>query len=897
MNPSKLTPLAIGIAMAMPVLAQPDSGEQESIEEIVVTGSFRESLANSLNAKRNAVNSRESIMAEDIGKMPDLNLAESLQRLPGVAISREGGEGRQITVRGLGPAFTRTTLNGMEVPASSDGLDSSGALNDQRAIDFNVFASELFNRIDVHKSQTAAVEEGGLAATVDLYTAKPFDMPGFRAGFSGQIGYNDLTEENDPRVSAMISNTFADDSFGVLFSIAQTERTVRQEGFGTVRWQESGGWADTTSTVVNGTLAPGTDLGDLWTPRLPRTDYFANEQDRLGATAAFQWRPADTVELGLDYVHSQFDNSRESYNYFAQFRNLYGSITPTSITLDPGGRYIMAGEFEGVSPRSESRGTESSTEFNQVVVSGSFELSDSVTLKTMLGNAESEFRVEQFRFNMTAANPSTFSYDFTANSDIAEMSYGFDILDPANFVFSGPTIRANDVNRDHTTFRLDVEVDNGDFTYNVGLIFNDREVDSQESNVTDRTTPASLDGLTQTVPVSNFGTGLGAPAGFPTNFLVNEFDATIAAYQLGPWVLDEFDGNTWSVQEETLGIYGEVNIDTELMGLPLSVNAGLRVVDTDATMTGAVAVVDGFDSVVITNSYTEVLPSVNLNWELTEDLQGRINLGRNLSRPGLSSLSPTFSYVGLIGNVNGGNPDLDPMIANSIDVGLAWYFADESLLAATIFHKDIDSFIASFVEDRPLDPVVAGIIMSDPDYDPNSWAPIGGNWAHSTPLNNDGASLTGLELAYQQPLGFVSESLENFGLLANYTYVDSESEYGQGDSLVTEDLIGLSQTSWNFSFYYESDNFGGRVSMNNRDDYNTRVPGNNGNDYEATSGSTHIDLSAFYHINEQWSARLEVINLTDEEERLYVGNIAGSDLVREVNHTGTQLFIGLSGKF
>lgn len=146
-------------------------------EEIIVTG-FRGSLQRAQDVKRQAINVTESIMAEDMAKMPDLNLSGSIQRLPGVTISREGGEGRNITLRGFSPDFTRTTLNGMEVPASSDGLDSGGfTINAGRAFDFHVFASELFNRIDVQKTQRASIEEGGIAGTVDLYSAKPFDSP------------------------------------------------------------------------------------------------------------------------------------------------------------------------------------------------------------------------------------------------------------------------------------------------------------------------------------------------------------------------------------------------------------------------------------------------------------------------------------------------------------------------------------------------------------------------------------------------------------------------------------------------------------------------------------------------------------------------------------------------
>ncbi len=401
-----LSPLALALAAAaMPAAHAQDEGAG-ALEEVVVTG-FRQSLERALDIKRDSANNVESIVAEDMGKMPDLNLAESLQRVPGVAITREGGEGRSITVRGLSPDFTRSTLNGMEVPGSAGGLDSSGGVNRGRSMDFNIFASELFNRIDIHKSPKASVEEGGLASTVEMFTAKPFDNPGLNVSVSGQATVDNVSGETDPRFAVLASNTFMDDTFGVLLSFAQSTRTVRQEGFGTVRYtsphmnrdDDGEGWGDTSNTEVVGTPNPAANhseyqqgddpLDYMWTPRLPRMDYFGNTQDRTGATASFQFRPNDRLELGLDIVGSELENDRESYNYFAQFRNLFSSITPTQLVLDDAGRVIVAGQFENVQPRSESRGQFSETSFLQTVLSGKYDISGDTQLSFMLGNANS----------------------------------------------------------------------------------------------------------------------------------------------------------------------------------------------------------------------------------------------------------------------------------------------------------------------------------------------------------------------------------------------------------------------------------------------------------------------------------------------------------------------------
>src|SRR5689334_13680961 len=216
-----LTTATAMLAIAASAVAQesnPDAMPEgaEAVEEVVVTG-FRASLNKALESKQEQVGAIDMIVAEDIADFPDLNLAESLQRVPGVVIVRDAGEGRQISVRGLGPQFTRVRINGIEAMSANGSTDASGGTNRGRNFDFNTFASELFNNITVRKTAAAETEEGSLGATVDLRTGRPFDYDGFTIAGSVQAGYNDLTEDSDPRAAFLVSNTFADGKFGALF--------------------------------------------------------------------------------------------------------------------------------------------------------------------------------------------------------------------------------------------------------------------------------------------------------------------------------------------------------------------------------------------------------------------------------------------------------------------------------------------------------------------------------------------------------------------------------------------------------------------------------------------------------------------------------------------------------
>ena len=246
-----VTTLALSIAFALqlnaaaalaqeaaPAETTTEADSVDTLDTVVVTG-YRASLEKALDIKRSEKGMVDAIVAQDIGKFPDLNLAESLQRIPGVVIARDAGEGRSITVRGLGPQFTRVRLNGLEAMSSVGSSDGQGGANRGRGFDFNVFASDLFSQLIVRKTASADVEEGSLGATVDLRTSRPFDYDGFTASANLQGSFNDASSTTSPRFAGLVANSWADGKFGALLSLAYSERETLDEGTGTVRW--SGG--------------------------------------------------------------------------------------------------------------------------------------------------------------------------------------------------------------------------------------------------------------------------------------------------------------------------------------------------------------------------------------------------------------------------------------------------------------------------------------------------------------------------------------------------------------------------------------------------------------------------------------------------------------------------------
>lgn len=426
--------------------ATTQTAQPQAAETVVVRG-FRSSLRSAIAAKRIETDIVDAIRAEDIGKFPDLNLAESLQRISGVAIDRDGGEGRSITVRGLGPDFTRVRLNGLETIATTGGKDASGGTNRGRGFDFNIFASDLFNGLTVRKSLSAEIEEGSLGATVDLRTARPMDYAGFTMAASTQAGWNDLTEKTNGRGTFMVSNKWLDGKFGALFSVAYGERLVWDEGPNTTRWDNgrnsfetpagatssgrfesystNGGTSFTTipicTTAANCVvLAPGSEAEKVVNalhPRIPRYSRYATDQKRLGMTTSFQWRPNDSALFTLDGLYAKYNADREQTELEAISFSRNGAGTPRTdvynYTINPNG-VMVKGTFNDVDLRTEHRFDKVETTFSQINFTYDQRFTDKFKGTLLIGSSNSLLDIaEQTTFTLDSYDVDGYSYDYT----------------------------------------------------------------------------------------------------------------------------------------------------------------------------------------------------------------------------------------------------------------------------------------------------------------------------------------------------------------------------------------------------------------------------------------------------------------------------------------------------
>ena len=887
-------------AIALGLAAWPLGGAAQSApDEVVVTG-YRNSLNASLGAKREANGAVDVIIAEDIADFPDLNLAEALQRIPGVAITRAGGEGRQVTVRGLGPTFTTTRINGMEALSTGGFTDALGGQNRTRGFDFNAFDSELFTRLAVHKTSSAEIEEGGLGATLDLKTARPFDYDGFTIATSAQLGYNDRSEESDPRAAIQISDTFADDRFGALLSLSWSERNTLDEGSSTVRWSDAENFG-----TANGAAAPAThEVNVAFHPRLPRYDSYAQNTERLGVAGALQFQPGDATSLNLDVLFSQAETTRDEAFMQAALNN-NGFVAATNISnYSIRDAAIVSATLTNATLLSERRHDELAVDFTQTVLSLDHEFTDRFRLSALVGKAESEFDNPVQRYVILQKN-GDFSYDMQG-ADGASFTWGPQASDPNGWIVSNFRKREpytlNELEVGEVSFAFDFS---DALTLKAGVTSKTYNLDTSQALMANE----GNNGITGAQPSSLLYTYDAGALGSWAAPSLDAFDAQYGFYADSGTFTTSIDfanaiANTFTIEEKTDSAFVQLEFSFG-NAVPLRGNVGVRSFETDQRSTGIAPAPVG--AVAADVQYSDTLPSLNLVAEVTDDLLLRLGYAEVINRPGMLLLRPV-SVVTVAGSnrtVTGNNPGLGPTLADAYDFSAEWYFAEESVLALALFKKDIGSFVQTIVQSVPytetglpiqqaIDQCNASAFGYGPDCNENL------PWNVNAPGNSPGGDLDGYEISYQQPFSFLSGIGSNFGLLANYTHVEAKIDYlgvvGGVTAVVRPDesLVNLSDNTVNLTFYFENDKLGARISLAERDDYLTSVPGRNGTYVERTEGTTNVDFSANYNFNDNLKLTFEALNLTDESENQRLdATVLPANVVSYFHETGRQFYLGL----
>jgi iron complex outermembrane receptor protein len=940
---------AFGLAVAGPALAQTapapqtDDGATE-VEEIVVTG-FRGSLERALDIKRKSTAAVDSIVAEDIAKFPDNNLAESLQRIPGVSITRSGGEGSQISVRGLGPDFTRVRINGIEAQATTGS-------NRGRGFDFNVFASELFSQLDVRKTPSANVEEGSLGATVDLHTARPFSVNGFAAAMSAQAGYNDLSEATNPRFAGLISNRWNTPwgEFGASASIAYSEKTTLQNGASTGLWNQGsslvtnpntgvttltptdGGFCDVVArpTLCAGTNIPAYNTAQLITTRYPRflryQDYRL-ETKRTGITATLQWRPADSTLVTFDALYSKFEGERNERQLEAIGLSRAASQggKPETVVRDifvDGNGTALYMALDNVDIRSENYIDVYDTTFQQYTLNVTHEFNSQFSISLLGGYVKNDFNnALDYIAQMDRQNSDGYSYDMRESGmDFPSINYGFDVLNPANWYIgptttapggtgaSGPDIRLRPNWNDNVykTLQLDgAFILTPEVSFLFGVQAKEYEFVGTGQRLASETNIPALPAGTTVADVTEkycgFA-GLKLPTGTPNCWLTPNLDKIASTYNIfsntGRWLLSDTvasaRGDNRTVTEKDLGAYVQATFDFRDRGAPIRGDIGLRYVKTSQESGFYATQGAGFAWTTAGKDYQDMLPSLNVVYEPVDNLLIRFGAAKVMARAGLGSISAAtnVSVAGGSRTVSSGNPQLEPYRATTYDLAAEWYPARGAIVSAAVFYKDISTYIQTVTDSMPYSATglpLSLLVGTDVNAD--------ATFQVSSVRNTPGGPLKGFELNYQQQLTFLPGKLANFGILANYTYVQADIQYflnAAGTLTTTQPLLNLSKHNWNGTIYYEDGPFSARVSANKRDPYLTAVPSSYGVDVSGVKEATYIDATMSYRVGKM-TFSVEGINLTNEVNVSYSDSSA--ERLSDYFQSGRQFYAGLRYAF
>lgn len=858
-------------------------------DDVIIVDGFRASLQSARNIKRDNVGISEVIVAEDVAKFPDLNLAESLQRVPGITITRVRGEGNQISLRGLGPDFTRVQINGMEALANSER---------NRSFEFNVFASELFSRIDIDKTYRASLNAGGIGGTVNLRTAQPFDYADGQAVVSAQLGTNTNADELDYRVVGLVSAR--SDTVGALLSVAYSERTSQGLDVSTFRYRARNlGNAD-ISALPTETQAQ-LRAAEIFIPRGNRLRISTEEQERLGATAALQWQPHDDILISLNGLYSNYTVDRDAQNIQTRGSNSFpnqNATTVAGVTTPPtvvrelranAANELVFADFGRANIGTESTTNEIDVEFYQISLSGEFALTDRLSLTAMAGYAQTDNVAREDKFYAEQFGDVTLDFEGDRRLDPVITYGGGDLTDVSEWRAHEIDLRDSGRTSDFVNAQADAAYEFSDaLTLRFGGIFqrfgNEGFVLTADNLLRSAWEAGTVDDDISALAFTVTGHPLG-------DWIGVDVDQAVAFYGLER-DLDSAISEQFTLDEAVLAGYLQLDLDGDIGGVPVRANAGVRYVDLQRTTVGVLETPGGLVERRVETGRGDWLPALNVSAEILPDTLLRAAVSRNITRPPVNQLTPNASVRSQnFQDVVAGNPDLESFEADNFDLYVDHYFGSTGYVSAGFFYKDVRNFITRTSQTVPFGSLNLPLDLLQPDQDATT------PFISTTFVNSQDADIKGLEVALQVDFDTLAAALSGFGIIANYTYADATLDFVNvgGTEVVTQSFPGLSEHSANGTLYYETDVWGVRGSVAYRSDFVTDVEvGLTDEDSRGTFGSTFVDASAFVNVTDRLRISLEALNITNVKERDYSDS---SQRLTELRRSGSTFFAGLNFRY
>lgn len=854
--------------------------KDDGIEEIVVSG-IRESLTKAMDLKRKSNQVTDSIVAEDIGKLPDNSVAAALQRVTGVQITRAGGEASRVLIRGL--PNVETTLNGREV------FTSSG-----RGIALADIPADLLQGVDVKKSSSASDIEGGIAGLVDVRLRRPFDFDqGFTVAGGLRLENAVNADATNPIGSLTLNNNW--DDFGVMLSLSSQKREYNDNARTFVTEQVNRSDAD----ILPGSVAKNiAGQPSLW-PNVTGSIYDLGERTRTSENFAFQWRPSDNTEYYAEFFHVAYDQSNE-LNFWVPIPS-WGPNIVTSYFPGTNAAQSVRKEFAPGTITS-NQALQGDSDTSQAAIGGKWTF-DNLVVKSDLSYTKSEAHTNGFILDVRFYAPIT-TYNFSKNgSGVADTAFfnadgtPYDLSKLTNYIpdaiFDNRSHNKGDALAWATDFNYQL-AESGITSIDAGFRFSDRtafqqnvESGSQTGGLKNKTmadfvgmasmTPSNLDKLAD-LTTSSWIT--------PSASYLRSHKAELRAYFAQPAGERAYDpARFFDDEEKNTSVYAKANYNFEDIGL--KGEFGARVIRLQSTLDGTSINPDGTTSSIKSDdTSTNVLPSISARYALRDDLSLVAGLSKTVTRPGFDQLNPSTSYFKKsdtgIDRGNGGNPTLKNIESSNRDISLEWYFDESSSLTGGYFYRSIDGYIsnASKYERRNQ--------TDTTDY------------YVTRPANGGSGSLKGYELAYTQFFTSLPGAWSGLGVQLNGTYMTGEVLNTTTKKM--EPITNVSKKSMNAVLIYEYEQISARLAYNWRDSYvenHTEAGNQPGSDLIFTPTSS-LDLSLTYELNDNITLTADGVNLAQSIIRNYRGTESDfneTTYTRDVGMTETTYSLGVRFKY
>jgi iron complex outermembrane receptor protein len=884
----KLHPVAAGctaLLMASSVMAQ----QTTDLDTVTVTG-IRAAIESAISVKKNSDSIVEAISSEDLGKLPDVSIADSIARLPGVAAQRNNeGRASQLSVRGMPPDFSTTLLNGREQVNP----------NDSRGAEFDAYPGELMNGVVLYKTPDSTLMGQGIAGTIDLQTVRPLSVGGRKVTFGlnkQQTSVGLGPSGSGDNFSFSYVDQFLDKTLGIALGLS------RKSGDSTGRGVNS--FDDSGKAFGDGTLLP---LRNSVT-ELSRTSKYTQD----GVMAVVEFKPSKNFTSTLDLFSSTAD--RRTLGHQVAFPKFNEGTTLSNATIVNG--VALAGTVSGVNGIVQTIGQQQNDDNTAFGWNNKFKLNDQWSGVVDLSQSKSKRTEIDIDSNAITGTPGNLTFD--SRTSIPTFSFSGNLAD-TNTLLLGNTpwgmgwLKKPSVNDGMDSIRAELKrsLDNPYFSaFNFGMNYSDR---SKVLGMTEGSLAFKSGAATSTLPSSSV-----VNAGMPgINVLgwdsIALIDSTYQYTDMGDQSWAKM--KNWSVKEKVTTSFAKLDIDSSVGKIPLRGNVGLQVVKTDQSSTGASSTTVGEwgypdgNHMILANganktdgkTYTDVLPNLNLVADVGNSQVVRFGLGKMMARPTMRDLransvfecwSPNTDTKSCSGNhsASGGNPLLEPFRATTLDIAYEKYFGKRAYVGAAAFYKDLDTFIyqQSFKVDALSQFGLAGYPMLD----------------YSGPMNGKGGTISGFEVTANAPFDLLTPVLSGFGAYINYSDTHSSVNIpnSAGGSSANMDLPGLSKQVTNLSVYYEKDGFSARVGQRTRSDF---IGEFTDNQYERkltyVKGESIVDLQIGYEFKSGSAKGLTLTfqanNVGDAVFQKYVLNADGAHETTESAKYGKTYIFGANYKF